>query len=175
MKIEISNKHLSVFALAVLLMTGVGFLVSPMSPLAKESNLTCANRDGLTAVRFKDLDKDLIRIKELANPLSTYDWQNDGTAFIELMYVLNTQLGEFEPKIAQMILDLSRTAPCKNNNGYRVVTQKMLSSLEALDANLKTASGYNLLNFPLWAYNASKMLPHISKFESEYSEFLMPQ
>ena len=175
MKIEISNKHLLIFGLTITVLLGGGYLVSPLSVFAKQTILFCANRDGLTAAKFENLNNDMNRIKELAAPLAEFDWQNDGTAFIQIMVVINSQLGEFESKITQKKSDLNAAEPCKNNEDYLRVTQKMVWALNHLEKNLKVASGYQLYNFPLYASNASKMLTHISDYESAYTEFFTPK
>jgi len=171
---KFSSKHISIVLIVVLLFGGSAFLISPLSPFAKESTLTCANRDGLTAEWFKELTNTLNEIEDKADTLSKYKWQKpgQGVAFLRVMYVINTQIAEFEPQIAPVVLMLSKAQPCKNNDEYTRITKKMWWSLLDLEINLKTASEYDQFEFVFWSENAAAILPHISKFEGAYKEFL---
>jgi hypothetical protein len=48
-------------------------------------------------------------------------------------------------------------------------------SLEGLVGNLKTASGYEIYDYPAWRNNTSKVLSNISEFEEAYADFFTPK
>ena len=172
MQIEISKKQIFISLIAICLLGSGGYLMSPLSPYATESNATCAERDGLTAERFEELTKTLDEIKEKAGPLSTYDWQEQsGVAFIQIMFILNNQIAEFEPRVSPIVATINQAGLCKNNNQYSVKIKQFKWSLEGLVANLETASGYDIYDFPAWRNNTSKVLSNISEFEEAYADF----
>ena len=171
MKIEISSKNFSIVLLMIFFLIGGGILVSPISPFAKESSVSCALRDGLSSEKLTGISDTLNQIKEKADPISTYEWQSQGRSMMEIMVILNSQLGAFEQKAASISLALSSTKPCKNNGEYLSPTQSLRVSMEAIRANLAQASRYQYFNFPLFASNATELLDNIAEFESEFFAF----
>ena len=142
--------------ITLLLISTVGFLFSPIGPLSNESTAFCGNRDNLSINYLKELDKSLTEVDNKAKILKEYDWQSGGTALMQIMSILNDQLGEdLQPKIENLLNETENAEKCKNNNQYTASIGSIQRKLDALNEKLLQAERWDLFNFPLWASNAS--------------------
>jgi hypothetical protein len=154
-KSGLSKRNL-LLGITLLLISTVGFLFSPIGPYSKESTAFCGGRDNLSFSYLKELEKSLTEVDGKARILKEYDWQSDGQALIQIMSILNDQLGEdLQPKIEDLFNETENAKKCKNNNQYTASIGSIQRKLDALNEKLLQADRWDIFNFPLWASNAS--------------------